>query len=443
MSFTDRDKLIALAIVHIFETGKPIGDYSVVAVLNDGAGISYGINQFTHRSGSLFAVLQRFDRLGGQLPASIASQMHSFKSGSLIQSLSANATIKSELRRLGADPLMRQAQREIAFEKYLGPAIRACEGSDFVLPLSLAVVYDSINHGSYEKIRDRVVVDRPGNGSMKPIEFEKEWITRYVKKRDAWLESIPRLRSTDYRTDFFLAQIVRGNWNLNLPLNVHGYRLTNEILDSLEEQTFANLREDEVDLEIPADEPRQIPQEEPQVDHTVNREGEHTADNSTAGAQPIQQAENITNVNQPGGGVPADFVPENKTLAAPEPSGMLGKGWKWLLGLGLVPPSFGGLMETLKGLSADGTVNWRDVLTGSKEIFMFLLPYLFWVGIAFVAFWGLKELLKQVSFIVTQYTMARGDMNNVRVVPVRSQPRPLLSRLTARSAQQSITGGGE
>jgi hypothetical protein len=52
--FSERDKLIALAIVHIFETGKAFGDYTAVAVLNDGAGISYGINQFTHRSGSLY-----------------------------------------------------------------------------------------------------------------------------------------------------------------------------------------------------------------------------------------------------------------------------------------------------------------------------------------------------------------------------------------------------
>jgi hypothetical protein len=29
--FSDRAKLIALAIVHIFETSKPLGDYSAVA----------------------------------------------------------------------------------------------------------------------------------------------------------------------------------------------------------------------------------------------------------------------------------------------------------------------------------------------------------------------------------------------------------------------------
>ena len=230
MSFSERAKTIALAIVKIFETSKPFGNYSAVAVLNDGAGVSYGVSQFTHKSGSLWAVIQRFDFLGGTIPASInalASQFFSATPAN-IKKLAANDQVKNALRKLGKDPLMQQAQREIAFEKYLKPAIDACEGSNFTLALSLAVIYDSMNHGSYTKIRDRVQLQLPA--SIKPVEYEKEWITEYVKKRDKWLESIPRLAATDYRTDFFLAQIARGNWNLDLPINVHGFKLTGEIL---------------------------------------------------------------------------------------------------------------------------------------------------------------------------------------------------------------------
>ena len=50
----------AMAIVSIFETGKPRGNYAALAVLNDGAGISYGIKQFTHRSGSLLQVVEKY-----------------------------------------------------------------------------------------------------------------------------------------------------------------------------------------------------------------------------------------------------------------------------------------------------------------------------------------------------------------------------------------------
>ncbi|HLA96624.1 MAG TPA: hypothetical protein VK612_12950, partial [Pyrinomonadaceae bacterium] len=143
-------------------------------------------------------------------------------------------------------------------------------------------------------------------------------------------------------------------------------------------------------------------------------EGEKTPDNpSTDGAK--QVAENITNVNQ-GKTVPDNFVAEDKTVTAPASSGMLDKGWKWLVGLGLIPTTFGGLVEALRNLSADGEFNFKDVFAASKEIFIFLLPYLFWVGLAFVVFWGIKELLKQVSFLVTQYTTARPDMHNVQVL---------------------------
>src|SRR5574338_1656141 len=71
MSFTERTKLIALAIVRIFETSKPFGDFGAVAVLNDGAGVSYGINQFTHRSGALLAVIERYFELGGEVAKNV------------------------------------------------------------------------------------------------------------------------------------------------------------------------------------------------------------------------------------------------------------------------------------------------------------------------------------------------------------------------------------
>lgn len=223
MPFSEIDKLKALAIVRIFETGRPLGDYSAVAVLDDGAGISYGINQFTHKSGNLGAVLQRFTELGGILPLAITySALNSILSGESVNRIAMNTGIKASLAELGHDPRMQRAQREIALEEFLAPAIEACEGSNFTKALSLAVIYDSQVHGSWEKIRDRVQVIRIGHTDE---HFEKAWISEYVAKRDAWLESIPRLKKTDYRTDFFLAQIGRGNWDLNLPMNVHGYRL--------------------------------------------------------------------------------------------------------------------------------------------------------------------------------------------------------------------------
>jgi chitosanase len=237
-TFSDTDKQKAMAIVRVFETGKPLGDYAAVAVLNDGAGVSFGASQFTHRSGSLRAVIDEYLRLGGIVGRRVLLEKYRVLrtiSPDAIGRLSTDDAFKNALRSAAVTREMRAAQDMIAERKYLQPAIDACEGSGFVLPLSLAVIYDSMTHGSYEKIRDKVRASKSDGFSRSPdgtpkgvtlTSFEKAWITEYVRTRDAWLGSIPRLRATRYRTRFFLDQIKVGRWHLELPLTVHGVRLT-------------------------------------------------------------------------------------------------------------------------------------------------------------------------------------------------------------------------
>ncbi|HQY68763.1 MAG TPA: chitosanase [Pyrinomonadaceae bacterium] len=308
MGFSEKAKLTALAIVHIFETSKPFGDYSAVAVLNDGAGVSYGTSQFTHRSGSLLKVLNRFheicDQMGtGRLLVGYEKLLADRSTTSILR-LSRDERFKNGLRAAGKRPEMQQAQREIAFEKYLKPAIDACEGSDFVTPMALAVVYDSINHGSFARIRDLVTVPQPGNGSMKPIEFEKEWITRYVRKRDAWLESVPRLAATDYRTDFFLAQIARGNWNLDLPMNVHGHKLAEA---DIPVEDFADLRDDEIKFDIPSNVSAAVPAAETPESVTEIAAADQAVSETISAA------------------TPPTFEPAEVEVVAPAPTGFMAK----------------------------------------------------------------------------------------------------------------------
>lgn len=225
MAFSDLDKLKAIAIVNIFETGRPFGDYAALAVLNDGAGISYGISQFTHRSGSLLAVVLRYLLMGGSAGRAVLEQSLTLlrtATGPAIERAAADPLLRNALRAAAATAEMREAQHHVAYHRFLLPAIRACEGFGFTLPLSLAVIYDSINHGSWEMIRDRVRLPEP---SVRSVGFEKAWITAYVRARHVWLRSVPRLRPTTYRTSFFLGQIAIGSWQLNFPLMVHGYAL--------------------------------------------------------------------------------------------------------------------------------------------------------------------------------------------------------------------------
>ena len=241
-AFSNRDLLKALAIVNIFETGKPFGDFAACVVLNDGAGISYGINQFTHRSGSLAAVVERYLQLGGSVGRQILADALSYlrrNERAIVRSMARDERLKKTLRAAAVTREMREAQLHVAFERYLKPAIDACAGSGFGLPLSLAVIYDGMVHGSYERIRDVVKVTPLGApssartaGAVTRI-FEKAWITEYVRVRDHWLASVPRLRTTRYRTQFFLDQIKIGRWQLELPLNVHGFRLEDRHIRNL------------------------------------------------------------------------------------------------------------------------------------------------------------------------------------------------------------------
>ena len=112
MSFSEKDKLKALAIVHIFETSKAFGDYGACVVLNDGAGVSYGINQFTHRSGSLLEVVTAYFRNGGTVGRAAIEEALPLlrqKGPGAIGELAGNARFKKALKAGGAD--QRDARR--------------------------------------------------------------------------------------------------------------------------------------------------------------------------------------------------------------------------------------------------------------------------------------------------------------------------------------------
>ncbi len=263
MTFSDQDKLKALAIVNIFETSRPFGDYAACVVLNDGAGVSYGINQFTHRSGSLAAVVETYLNNGGMAGReTLAAKLPvlRWRSAAAVGRLAADEQFKKALRAAAVTREMKEAQRQVAFERYLRPALDICETRGFVLPLSLAVVYDSITHGSFGAIASRVTGDIG----------EKAWITEYVRKRHFWLTNIARLRATNYRTKFLLDQIAIGNWDLRLPLNVHGVRLSNAMFTNSFDETAVepvdtttpNTTTDD-NPQIPTPTPAQIPQAQP------------------------------------------------------------------------------------------------------------------------------------------------------------------------------------
>lgn len=228
MKFSNATAAKVTAIVNVFETGKLFGDFGAFAVLDDGAGVSYGINQFTHRSGALHAVVAEYLATGGVVGKQVLEKalpiLHR-TDGVAINVLAGNLGFKRALKAAAISREMRAAQTSVAHRLYLRPAIDACDEHGLALPLSLAVVYDSINHGSWLRIRDAVLLRCPAAGGS-----EKDWVTAYVRKRHAWLTGSPRLAKTSYRTKFFLEQIMIGNWGLDLPVCAHGVVISDELL---------------------------------------------------------------------------------------------------------------------------------------------------------------------------------------------------------------------
>src|SRR5436190_10953063 len=119
-AFSINNLLKALAIVNIFETGKPFGEFAAVAVLNDGAGVSYGISQFTHRSGSLAAVVERYLKLGGKIGRTLfETALPNLKRAEpvVIRAYARDERFKKALRAAAITREMREAQLQIGFER--------------------------------------------------------------------------------------------------------------------------------------------------------------------------------------------------------------------------------------------------------------------------------------------------------------------------------------
>src|SRR5690606_16980049 len=130
--FSETAVLTASAIVRVFETGSARGNYSAVAVLNDGAGVSYGVSQFTHRSGSLRRVVERYLETGGVIGRDVLSDRVALlrrRTASGIEELSRDVAFRKALAAAGITREMREAQDAAAFEMYMRPAIAACAGS--------------------------------------------------------------------------------------------------------------------------------------------------------------------------------------------------------------------------------------------------------------------------------------------------------------------------
>jgi chitosanase len=220
MSLTELQKKAAQAIINIFETGTVAGKYdSVVSVSGDPGGLTYGAKQTTLNSGNLYLLIKAYT---DAQDASFADDLKPFLGGlkNQDQRLNRDARLHGILRQAGRDPVMVREQDEFFDRVYWTPALNRATAIGIETALGVAVVFDSITHGSWALIRDRTI-SKFGKPS---IIGEQTWIGHYVDVRRDWLanHSVKLLHVTVYRMDAFKKLIEKRNWDLALPFTVRG-----------------------------------------------------------------------------------------------------------------------------------------------------------------------------------------------------------------------------
>lgn len=235
LSLTELQKKTAQGIVTIFETSRLAGPnaYSQVTLMNgDTGGLTYGREQTTLMSGNLYLLMQDYVDHGGQYAREFRRFLDPMKRCDA--TLNRDSQLKSLLKDAGADPIMRSVQDAFFDRVYWAPAEREVNERNFTLPLSASVVYDSIVHGSWERIQARVGV---------PVSDEKGWIKAYLTARRSWLatHSNTLLHACVYRQDAYFRLIDQNAWMLDLPLLVRGVTITPQALGSIAASTPVDL----------------------------------------------------------------------------------------------------------------------------------------------------------------------------------------------------------
>lgn len=222
-----RTKRVVQAILSTFETGNPEGDYAAVAVLADGAGVSYGKHQATDAGGNLDRIVLAYMDAGGILGGAMSPYVKRLGDdetadvdpdgpfpgwmNELIQLL----VVAGE-----TDPIMWEVQDRVFDSEYWNPAVAQAREMELRHPLSMAAVYDTAiqsgftRGGRLSQIRLRFPEVPPSRGGD-----EKAWTRAYLNARNAWLSSQPneRVRRSVVRVLELQHLCDVENWELETP----------------------------------------------------------------------------------------------------------------------------------------------------------------------------------------------------------------------------------
>lgn len=252
-NFTIGNILTIRAMETIIETGKyNRSSYSLLDILSDDAGITFGKNQTTENGGGLYKMIKMY------------TEDPKFASGSFVDSFdeflpllygSENGKINAlkhddEFKKLLVnaaenDSMFIEAQRKFFHVEYFKPMYELSKEWDITIPIILMMFYDlGIHSGpkyatklidNFDKVwkpPSKFDIDSDGYVDNREytededIELERRWGKGLIENRMRWLLNFtssrnPRktalVRSTSYRARSILSQVKNKNWELELP----------------------------------------------------------------------------------------------------------------------------------------------------------------------------------------------------------------------------------
>jgi chitosanase len=216
------NKSLIQKIVNVFESGSPEGKYDTLVIYADGVNnshqITFGRSQTTEQ-GNLRQLIEMYVENNGKYSTDFVPYLEKIGAESLVDDENFKRLLKEAAQK---DKKMCDTQDNFFDRFYWQPAVEFGKRNNFKLPISMLVIYDSYIHsgGIPMFLRKRFKEFTPVNGGD-----EKKWISSYVDVRHQWLKYHERtiLRKTIYRTQTFINEMERGNWNLEkLPINANG-----------------------------------------------------------------------------------------------------------------------------------------------------------------------------------------------------------------------------
>ncbi len=209
-----------ISIVNVFETGVAEPPYDNISVFADGRDntrqITYGRTSSTEQ-GDLKILINNYIENRGMYANEFMPYLTKIGAQSLADDRAFSDLLKQSAME---DPIMIATQDQYFDRRFYQPAFRFFTDNGFTQPLSMLVIYDSYIHSGRvpDNIRARFKTAVPVNGGD-----EKEWVKDYLKARTEWLISKGEpLSKTSYRPAFMMKELEKGNWSLELPLQVTG-----------------------------------------------------------------------------------------------------------------------------------------------------------------------------------------------------------------------------